>query len=135
MFGILAFQVLHLARCRYVEPRNVKGVYQLACSDNATCINDMTEELIKGVRENRTVNVFDMFIVEPMKSVTVEGRSNEGGLARFFNTHSFKFDFGRYGIRVAKAASKSASLALEIVHNSPRQEEGESFTYEMYLKS
>lgn len=117
VLAVVAFQMVH---CRSVARPEVS---ELSCSDNVTCINEMAQKLVKGVRENRTVRMFDMFNIEPMESVS-EGRSNGGGLARFFNSHSFLFDFGRYGIRVARSARKDSSVVIDVEDNTSRKGEG-----------
>lgn len=114
---IIAFA--HL--CRSEEYSN--DIEELSCRDNATCITNLAKEIVNGVRQNKTIKVFDMFSIEPIAAVVQDtGRSNEGGVARFFNTHAVRLELGNFAFRVLRSALKGGSLAVEIEHQEGRGE-------------
>lgn len=105
--------------CKSEEFNN--DIEELSCRDNATCITRLAKEIVNGVRQNKTIKVFDMFSIEPIAAVVQDtGRSNEGGVARFFNTHAVRLELGNFALRVLRSTQKGGSLAVEIEHQEGR---------------
>ncbi|XP_031764117.1 uncharacterized protein LOC113514509 [Galleria mellonella] len=88
------------------------AVVELSCSDNATCIENMTREMFRNLRQQRSVKLFDVFTIEPLG--TRQARSNESPLSRFLSNHAFSFDWADFTFRVAKPQDRSDVLDLEV---------------------
>ncbi|XP_049880620.1 uncharacterized protein LOC126377043 isoform X2 [Pectinophora gossypiella] len=89
-----------------------RAVVHLSCSDNATCIENLTNEFVRSVRQQKTVRLFDALTVEPLG--TWQKRSSEGLLEKILNNNAFSFDWNDYTFRIWKAQDKNDALDLEV---------------------
>lgn len=117
--------------CKSKEFSN--DIEELSCRDNATCIIHLAKEVVNGVRQNKTIKVFDVFSIEPIAAVVKgTGRSNEGEVARFFNTHAIRLELGNFAFRVLRSTQKGGSMAVEIEHQEGR---GERFFLNRFIEN
>ncbi|XP_075986436.1 uncharacterized protein LOC142983447 isoform X2 [Anticarsia gemmatalis] len=94
--------------------RDVRAIVELDCSDNATCIDNMAKEIIRSVRQQRTVKVFDVLTIEPLQTRQARmARSTDSWLDAFLEGNAFSFDWNDYTFRVSQADDTNA-LDLEI---------------------
>lgn len=91
----------------------VRGAVELNCSDNATCIDNMAKEFVRSMRQQKAVRLFDLLTIEPLP-MRREGRSKQGVLSKFFNTHAFSFDWSDFSFRLSRPEHRSDAVALEV---------------------
>ncbi|KAJ8709518.1 hypothetical protein PYW08_009522 [Mythimna loreyi] len=90
---------------------HVRATVDLNCSDNATCIDHMAKEILSSLKQQKSVKVFDVLTIEPLK--TRQARSKDWWLTNFFDSHAFSFDWNDYTFRLSQADGNDA-LDLEI---------------------
>lgn len=90
----------------------VRGTVDINCSDNATCIDGMVTKIVRSLREQKAVKIFDLLTIEPLAAR--QGRSNEGFLSKFMGNHAFSFDFGGFTFRLAQPRDGSDVVKLEV---------------------
>ncbi|XP_053619789.1 uncharacterized protein LOC128680575 isoform X2 [Plodia interpunctella] len=88
------------------------AVIELSCSDNATCIDNLAREVVKNLKQQKSVKVFDSLTIEPLGRR--QARSNEGPLTKFLKNHAFSYDWGDFTFRVSKPEDRSDVLDLEL---------------------
>lgn len=88
-------------------------VVDLSCSDNATCIDNLTKEFVRNLRQKKTVRLFDTLTVEPL-SRTRQARSYESPLTRFLEGHAFSLDVSDYSLRLSKSEQPNEAIELEV---------------------
>lgn len=99
-------------------------VVDLSCSDNATCIENLTKEFVRNLRQKKTVRLFDTLTVEPLRR-TRQSRSYQSPLARFLEGHAFSLDVSDYSFRLSKPEERSDAVELEVFEG--RSTKGEFF--------
>lgn len=90
-----------------------EGVVDLKCSDNATCLDNLTKEFVRSLRQQKTVRLFDYLTIEPLGR-TRAARSSQGPVARFLENHAFSFDWNDLSFRLAKPQNRNDAVELEI---------------------
>lgn len=94
--------------------RDARAIVELDCSDNATCIDNMAKEIIRSVRQQRTVKVFNVLTIEPLRMRQARmARSMDSWLETFLDGNAFSFDWNDYTFKVSQADDSNA-LDLEI---------------------
>ncbi|XP_013185011.1 uncharacterized protein LOC106130661 [Amyelois transitella] len=88
------------------------AVIELSCSDNATCIDNLAREVVKNLKQQKAVRVFDSLTIEPLGRR--QARSNDGPLTRFLKNHAFSYDWGDLTFRVSKPEDRNDVLDLEL---------------------
>ncbi|CAH0597876.1 unnamed protein product [Chrysodeixis includens] len=90
---------------------SVRAIVELDCSDNATCIDHMAKEILRSLKEQKSVKVFNALTIEPLR--TTQARSKDWWLTNFLDSHSFSFDLSDYTFKLSPADGNDA-LDLEI---------------------
>ncbi|CAB3257630.1 unnamed protein product [Arctia plantaginis] len=94
--------------------RDARAIVELDCSDNATCIDNMAKEIIRSVRQQRTVKVFNVLTIEPLRTRQAKmARSTDSWLETFLDGNAFSFDWNDYTFKVSQADNSNA-LDLEV---------------------
>ncbi|KAI5645736.1 hypothetical protein NE865_02403 [Phthorimaea operculella] len=89
------------------------AVVELSCSDNATCFENLANDFVRSVRQQKTVRLFDTLLVEPLN--TRQARSSEGLLESIFNHNAFSFDWSPYTFRIWKDQNRNdGALDFEV---------------------
>ncbi|KOB73293.1 Uncharacterized protein OBRU01_10959 [Operophtera brumata] len=70
----------------------------LSCSDNATCIEELARDLVRSLRQQKAVRLFDAVTIEPL--ATRQGRSREG-LWSFIESNAVSFDWNDFTFKVS----------------------------------
>ena len=95
-----------------VAMRSVTAVVELDCSDNATCVEHVTKDLIKNLRQQKAVKIFDLMTIEPLGRR--QGRASRGLLTKFLEGHAFSFDWNDFTFRISQPRDGSDNLELEV---------------------
>lgn len=103
-------------------------VVDLKCSDNATCINSLPRELYNNIKHHKTVRLFDVLTIEPLKNR--QARSNQGPLTRLLTSHAISFNWNDLTFRFSNPEDKYDSMDLEVFEN--RSSKGEWRQYGLY---
>lgn len=103
---IVAFALLGQAR----------GIVELKCSDNATCIDNMAKEFVRSMREQKAVRIFDLITIEPLGN-SRQARSGQDPLTRLITTHAISFDWNDFTFRFSNPQDRSDALDLEVFEN------------------
>ncbi|PZC78343.1 uncharacterized protein LOC110375923 [Helicoverpa armigera] len=90
---------------------DVRAIVELNCSDNATCIDNMAKEILRSLKQQKSVKVFNVLTIEPLR--TRQARSEDWWLTNFFDSHAFSFDLSDYTFKLAQTDGGDA-LDLEI---------------------
>lgn len=90
---------------------NVRAIVELNCSDNSTCIDHMAKEILRSLKQQKSVRVFNVLTIEPLK--TRQARSKDWWLTNFLDSHAFSFDWSDYTFKVSPTDGNDA-LDLEI---------------------
>uniref|UniRef100_A0A2A4K425 Uncharacterized protein n=1 Tax=Heliothis virescens TaxID=7102 RepID=A0A2A4K425_HELVI len=90
---------------------DVRAIVELNCSDNATCIDHMAKEILRSLKQQKSVKVFNVLTIEPLR--TRQARSKDWWLTNFFDSHAFSFDLSDYTFKLSQADGGDA-LDLEI---------------------
>nr|XP_021189899.2 uncharacterized protein LOC110375923 [Helicoverpa armigera] len=90
---------------------DVRAIVELNCSDNATCIDNMAKEILRSLKQQKSVKVFNVLTIEPLR--TRQARSKDWWLTNFFDSHAFSFDLSDYTFKLAQTDGGDA-LDLEI---------------------
>lgn len=90
---------------------DVRAIVELDCSDNATCIDHMAKELMRSLKQQKSVKVFNVLTIEPLR--TRQARSKDWWLTNFLDSHAFSFDLSDYTFKVSRS-DVSDALDLEI---------------------
>ncbi|XP_068625394.1 uncharacterized protein Osi4 [Battus philenor] len=98
-------------------------VVDLKCGDNATCINNMAKNLYTSIKQHKTVRLFDVLTIEPLK--TRQARSNKGPLTRLLTSHAISFDWNDFTFRFSNPEDKDDSMDLEVFENRSSKDEPE----------
>ncbi|KAG6460660.1 hypothetical protein O3G_MSEX012139 [Manduca sexta] len=88
------------------------AVVRLECSDNATCIEHATRDMIRSLRQQKAVRIFDLMTIEPLG--TRQARSSRGLLTRFLESHAFSFDWNDFTFRISQPRDGSDKLEVEV---------------------
>lgn len=88
-------------------------VVDLSCSDNATCIENLTKEFVRSLRQKKAVRLFDTLTVEPLVRVR-QARSHQSPLERFLEGHAFGLDLNDYSFRLSKPEQRNDAIELEV---------------------
>ncbi|CAH0697227.1 unnamed protein product [Spodoptera exigua] len=91
---------------------NVRAIVELNCSDNATCIDHMAKEILRSLKEQKSVRVFNVLTIEPLR--TRQARSKDWWLTNFLDSHAFSFDWNDYTFRLSQVDGRNDALDLEI---------------------
>lgn len=70
-----------------------QALVDLTCSDNATCIEEMGRDLVKSLREQKAVRLFELFTIEPLAKR--QGRSSKG-LWGLVQNNALSFDWSDF---------------------------------------
>lgn len=87
-------------------------VVELNCSDNATCIDHMAKQLVRSLRQQKSVKLFDLLTVEPLSNR--QARSIKDPLTKLLTTHGISFDWNDFTFRFSNPEGKSDALDLEV---------------------
>ncbi|CAG9569470.1 unnamed protein product [Danaus chrysippus] len=87
-------------------------VVELNCSDNATCIDNMAKELVRSLRQQKSVKLFDLLTVEPLGNR--QARSSKDPLTKLLTTHGISFDWNDFTFRFSNPEGRSDALDLEV---------------------
>ncbi|XP_047036203.1 uncharacterized protein LOC124641968 [Helicoverpa zea] len=90
---------------------DVRAIVELNCSDNATCIDNMAKEILRSLKQQKSVKVFNVLTIEPLRMR--QARSEDWWLTNFFDSHAFSFDLSDYTFKLAQTDGGDA-LDLEI---------------------
>ncbi|XP_022827546.1 uncharacterized protein LOC111357186 [Spodoptera litura] len=91
---------------------DVRAIVELNCSDNATCIDHMAKEILRNLKEQKSVRVFNVLTIEPLR--TRQARSKDWWLTNFLDSHAFSFDWNDYTFRLSQVDGRNDALDLEI---------------------
>lgn len=90
---------------------DVRAIVELDCSDNATCIDHMAKEILRSLKQQKSVKVFNVLTIEPLK--TRQARSKDWWLTNFLDSHAFSFDWNDYTFKISQA-DRDDAFDLEI---------------------
>lgn len=77
---------------------SVTASVDLSCSDNATCIEEIARDLVRSLRQQKAVRLFDVVTIEPL--ALRQGRSREG-LWSWIERNAVSFDWNDFTFRVS----------------------------------
>ncbi|XP_022127794.1 uncharacterized protein LOC111002013 [Pieris rapae] len=89
-----------------------RALVELNCSDNATCIDFMTREFVRNIRQRKAVKLFDTFTIEPVENAR-QARSKDP-LTRLLTSHAISFDWNDFTFKFSNTEDKSDALDLEV---------------------
>ncbi|XP_047512799.1 uncharacterized protein LOC125054773 isoform X2 [Pieris napi] len=89
-----------------------RALVELNCSDNATCIDFMTREFVRSIRQRKAVKLFDTFTIEPVENAR-QARSKDP-LTRLLTSHAISFDWNDFTFKFSNTEDKSDALDLEV---------------------
>ncbi|XP_045506501.1 uncharacterized protein LOC123702761 isoform X1 [Colias croceus] len=90
-----------------------RGLVELNCSDNSTCIDNMVREFVRSIREQKAVRLFDTFTIEPLGNVR-QARAYKDPLTRLLASHAISFDWNDFTFTFSNTQDKSDALDLEV---------------------
>lgn len=92
-----------------------KALVDLNCSDNATCIEEMGRDLVRSLREQKAVRLFELLTIEPLSRR--QGRSSKG-LWGLVENHALSFDWSDFTFRfTVPEDGRDDALDLEMYEN------------------
>lgn len=95
-----------------VAMEGVTATVEFDCSDNATCVNHIAKDLIKNLRQQKAVNIFDLMTIEP--TGRRQGKASRGLLRKFLENHAFSFDWNDFTFRISQPKEATDMLELEV---------------------
>ncbi|XP_038219433.1 uncharacterized protein LOC119837760 isoform X2 [Zerene cesonia] len=90
-----------------------RGLVELNCSDNSTCIDNMVGEFVRSIREQKAVRLFDTFTIEPLRNAR-QAKAYKDPLTRLLTSHAISFDWNDFTFSFSNTQDKSDALDLEV---------------------
>lgn len=84
------------------------------CANNASCVNEVKDEFMKGLQERRAFEFGDLFAIEPIGDRSKPINEGRGLMSDIFSENALTIPLGSYSFRVQRSPEYKDYLELTL---------------------
>lgn len=88
------------------------------CANNATCLDNVKNDFLKGLQERKSFNFDGLFSIEPTGDTNKPISEGRGFMSNIFSGNSLRIPLGGFALTVERSAEHKDYLEVALIKNS-----------------